>query len=324
MPAVTADTLTLPRLTPMAESTGATGHVGHHGAHRIRGRGLPGAPRLRRACRWRSSTRSSTWTRWARSSTPPASRRARPWHPHRGFETFTYLIDGQFIHQDSHGGGGTIDDGGTQYMTAGDGLLHIETPARGAGRVRWPVPRPAAVDQPAPGEEAHRPAVPGPPGPRPRPCSPPTTAAHSCACSPASVDGHAGPGHLPHAARHHPHHAGSGCADRAALAGGVQRPRLCPLRHRHGRARSVAPSAAASWPSSGPASPSSCRPMPRRSRARRASRSSSSAACRCASRSRPTGPSSCARQAELIEAFEDFQAGRLGTVPAGAIQPHRV
>ena len=51
-----------------------------------------------------------------------------PWHPHRGFETFTYLIDGRFIHQDSNGGGGTIDDGGTQYMTAGDGILHIETP----------------------------------------------------------------------------------------------------------------------------------------------------------------------------------------------------
>ena len=51
-----------------------------------------------------------------------------PWHPHRGFETFTYLIDGQFLHQDSHGGGGTILEGGTQYMTAGDGILHIETP----------------------------------------------------------------------------------------------------------------------------------------------------------------------------------------------------
>ena len=51
-----------------------------------------------------------------------------PWHPHRGFETFTYLIDGQFLHQDSQGGGGTILDGGTQYMTAGDGILHIETP----------------------------------------------------------------------------------------------------------------------------------------------------------------------------------------------------
>jgi hypothetical protein len=51
-----------------------------------------------------------------------------PWHPHRGFETFTYLMDGSFIHQDSHGGGGVIENGGTQYMTAGSGILHIETP----------------------------------------------------------------------------------------------------------------------------------------------------------------------------------------------------
>ncbi|MGK5447529.1 pirin family protein [Streptomyces radiopugnans] len=51
-----------------------------------------------------------------------------PWHPHRGFETVTYIIDGTFIHRDSHGGGGTIADGDTQWMTAGSGLLHIETP----------------------------------------------------------------------------------------------------------------------------------------------------------------------------------------------------
>lgn len=50
------------------------------------------------------------------------------WHPHRGFETVTYLIDGQFIHQDTHGGGGVIHEGATQWMTAGSGLLHIETP----------------------------------------------------------------------------------------------------------------------------------------------------------------------------------------------------
>jgi redox-sensitive bicupin YhaK (pirin superfamily) len=50
------------------------------------------------------------------------------WHPHRGFETVTYLIEGQFIHQDSHGGGGVITEGSTQWMTAGSGLLHIETP----------------------------------------------------------------------------------------------------------------------------------------------------------------------------------------------------
>jgi quercetin 2,3-dioxygenase len=51
-----------------------------------------------------------------------------PWHPHRGFETVTYIIDGTFVHQDSHGGGGVITNGDTQWMTAGSGLLHIETP----------------------------------------------------------------------------------------------------------------------------------------------------------------------------------------------------
>jgi len=50
------------------------------------------------------------------------------WHPHRGFETVTYLVEGQFVHQDSHGGGGVITEGATQWMTAGGGLLHIETP----------------------------------------------------------------------------------------------------------------------------------------------------------------------------------------------------
>jgi redox-sensitive bicupin YhaK (pirin superfamily) len=51
-----------------------------------------------------------------------------PWHPHRGFETVTYLIDGTFRHQDSNGGGGLITNGATQWMTAGSGLLHIEAP----------------------------------------------------------------------------------------------------------------------------------------------------------------------------------------------------
>jgi hypothetical protein len=51
-----------------------------------------------------------------------------PWHPHRGFETVTYIIDGVFRHQDSNGGGGLITNGDTQWMTAGSGLLHIEAP----------------------------------------------------------------------------------------------------------------------------------------------------------------------------------------------------
>lgn len=51
-----------------------------------------------------------------------------PWHPHRGFETVTYLLQGGFRHQDSHGGGGIIGEGDTQWMTAGGGVLHIEAP----------------------------------------------------------------------------------------------------------------------------------------------------------------------------------------------------
>jgi quercetin 2,3-dioxygenase len=58
----------------------------------------------------------------------PGEPRGTPWHPHRGFETVTYMIDGTFAHQDSNGGGGLITDGATQWMTAGGGILHIETP----------------------------------------------------------------------------------------------------------------------------------------------------------------------------------------------------
>ncbi|MDQ0578319.1 pirin family protein [Streptomyces rishiriensis] len=58
----------------------------------------------------------------------PGEARGTPWHPHRGFETVTYLIDGALEHQDSNGGGGQIEDGDTQWMTAGAGVLHIEKP----------------------------------------------------------------------------------------------------------------------------------------------------------------------------------------------------
>jgi len=58
----------------------------------------------------------------------PGEPKGTPWHPHRGFETVTYIIDGIFEHQDSNGGGGTITNGDTQWMTAGAGILHIEKP----------------------------------------------------------------------------------------------------------------------------------------------------------------------------------------------------
>jgi quercetin 2,3-dioxygenase len=58
----------------------------------------------------------------------PGEPKGTPWHPHRGFETVTYMMDGVIRHADSTGGGGTISDGDTQWMTAGKGILHIETP----------------------------------------------------------------------------------------------------------------------------------------------------------------------------------------------------
>jgi redox-sensitive bicupin YhaK (pirin superfamily) len=58
----------------------------------------------------------------------PGEPKGTSWHPHRGFETVTYIIDGTFEHQDSNGGGGVITNGDTQWMTAGGGILHIEKP----------------------------------------------------------------------------------------------------------------------------------------------------------------------------------------------------
>jgi quercetin 2,3-dioxygenase len=58
----------------------------------------------------------------------PGEPKGTPWHPHRGFETVTYMMDGTFEHSDSNGGGGVITNGDTQWMTAGAGILHIERP----------------------------------------------------------------------------------------------------------------------------------------------------------------------------------------------------
>jgi hypothetical protein len=58
----------------------------------------------------------------------PGKALGAPDHPHRGFETVTYLIDGEMEHRDSYGGGGVIRGGDTQWMTAGAGLVHSEMP----------------------------------------------------------------------------------------------------------------------------------------------------------------------------------------------------
>ncbi|MBU6317203.1 MAG: pirin family protein [Acidobacteria bacterium] len=52
-----------------------------------------------------------------------------PWHPHRGFETVTYLLEGENEHRDSMGNHGMLRAGDTQWMTAGSGVLHREGPS---------------------------------------------------------------------------------------------------------------------------------------------------------------------------------------------------
>ncbi|HEY8881393.1 MAG TPA: pirin family protein [Roseateles sp.] len=58
-----------------------------------------------------------------------------PDHPHRGFETITYMLNGRMRHRDSAGHEGLISDGGVQWMTAGRGVIHSETPEQNAGRM---------------------------------------------------------------------------------------------------------------------------------------------------------------------------------------------
>ena len=98
----------------------------------------------------------------------PGEPKGTPWHPHRGFETVTYMIDGVFEHADSNGGGGVITNGDTQWMTAGAGILHIEKPPEWLvvsgglfhGLQLW-------VNLPA-DQKLDRPALPGPAGERGR------------------------------------------------------------------------------------------------------------------------------------------------------------
>ena len=127
MAAVTADTMTLPRLrTPDAPVVRRVLQI-NDAPVAYEGEGFP----VRRAfagLRARDVDPFIHMDQMGEVEYAPGEPKGTPWHPHRGFETFTYLIDGQFLHQDSHGGGGTILDGGTQYMTAGAGVLHIETP----------------------------------------------------------------------------------------------------------------------------------------------------------------------------------------------------
>jgi redox-sensitive bicupin YhaK (pirin superfamily) len=129
MPAVTADTLTLPRLPRLPEKETAFRRVAKivTAARHLEGEGFqvrrpfPG-PHLALADPFLLLDHMGA-VEYA-----PGEAKGTPWHPHRGFETVTYIIDGAFQHQDTTGGGGLIADGATQWMTAGAGIQHIEQP----------------------------------------------------------------------------------------------------------------------------------------------------------------------------------------------------
>jgi hypothetical protein len=128
MAAVNADTLTLPRVTAaglgdterpvLAISTAPSG---------FEGEGFP-VRRTMAGVRYEHLDPFIMMDHMGEVDYAAGEPKGTNWHPHRGFETVTYLVEGQFIHQDSHGGGGVITEGATQWMTAGSGLLHIETP----------------------------------------------------------------------------------------------------------------------------------------------------------------------------------------------------
>jgi redox-sensitive bicupin YhaK (pirin superfamily) len=128
MPAVTADTLTLPRVgQPSPADTERPVRSIIIGPRGYEGEGFP----VVRAFAGASTADLDPFVHMDQMGEveyQPGEPRGTDWHPHRGFETVTYMIDGKFAHQDSHGGGGLITDGATQWMTAGSGILHIETP----------------------------------------------------------------------------------------------------------------------------------------------------------------------------------------------------
>ena len=318
MPAVTVDNpLTLPR-SPTADPAPRVRPVTSvtTAPPGLEGEGFP----VRRAFAGVADGRSRPFVhmdQMGEVGVRPGEPKGTPWHPHRGFETVTYMIDGTFQHQDSIGGGGLITNGATQWMTAGAGILHIERPpddliASGGlfhGIQLW-VNLPAADKWVAPATRTSR--------PRPRPCSRRPTAARL-------VRVVAGAGGRPRRARASPTPRSPwstppepGGQAGAALAGRVQRPGL-----RAGRPGTVGPDAPAhrrpaSWPCTARATPRVTADAVQESRHPNLDV--------LVLGGRPIGepvavygPFVMNTKDELAQAFEDFHAGKLGTIPADHI-----
>lgn len=130
MPAVTVDDLlVLPRISAVDATVETERQVRSvtTAPHGVEGEGFP----VRRAFAGVSQSELDPFVHMDQMGEveyAPGEPKGTPWHPHRGFETVTYMIDGTFRHRDSQGGGGLITNGDTQWMTAGAGILHIEAP----------------------------------------------------------------------------------------------------------------------------------------------------------------------------------------------------
>ncbi len=129
MPAVSADTLTLPRISQLAWSETSWRPVASvvTANRQLEGEGFV----VRRPFPSYDLSLADPFLlldHLGAVEYAPGEAKGTPWHPHRGFETVTYIMDGAFEHQDTTGGGGLIADGATQWMTAGAGIQHIERP----------------------------------------------------------------------------------------------------------------------------------------------------------------------------------------------------
>jgi redox-sensitive bicupin YhaK (pirin superfamily) len=127
MPAVTADPTALPRLRPVDPTTSAPRRVSEvlTAITAMEGAGFM----VRRPFRdMRVTDPFLLLDHLGAVEYGPGEAQGAPDHPHRGFETVTYIMDGAVEHRDSTGGGGVIRDGATQWMTAGAGIVHSEMP----------------------------------------------------------------------------------------------------------------------------------------------------------------------------------------------------
>jgi redox-sensitive bicupin YhaK (pirin superfamily) len=131
VPAITVDdTLVLPRVTrpdpavsvPRPIGKVITAHSQAEGAGFVVRRPFPGDLSLTEADPFLLLDQAGP------SVNAPGEAKGAPWHPHRGFETVSYILDGEIAHHVTIGGGGVIGEGDTQWRSAGGGILHDELP----------------------------------------------------------------------------------------------------------------------------------------------------------------------------------------------------